>query len=497
MTLNWGDLKSHFENLIRAGQLANVRKEFKKLPLHSIPREHRATFANLARRARIPRTAIRILKAVVHSDNPLQSPATPIEIASYTMALASLGTLNEARSLVSRIADFDIPETLLACAYVYIWGWDYRAAIPFLKRYLNTKGPSEYQMYVAKLNLVGAYNYLNWHKKENSLVNDLVDISMARNWHLIHRDSLILRAQKLIADKNWRDAQQVVNQTFAITHAQKLDDLIVRKWQVFLELERDGAGEGTLAKLKDLKSTAHAAGRAEVVRDCDYFLAKQRRDLNGVSHVYFGTPFASFRKRIQRETADFWEPQEFYLWLPLGPGSANVPQRTIDLRPGRLKFAQSSDLRFRLLSTLSSDFFRPFSIGSLFTEIYPLEAYDSHHSPAQTFDVIRRLREWLVELDFPIQVDCHKHQYRLRFTEPVGVVVDGNPAVTPSKKKEVQNLISQLRSVWPYRSFSTHAAAQVLKLPDRKVRSLLAEANQNGLLYQDGMSRSRLYRFRK
>jgi hypothetical protein len=495
--LNVDNLKQILEQFIRAGKMPDARQRLASLDTTALPREEYGTFANFARRAGAAPWALKLLKPVIYSEDiaGISSPPSAEEVASYALALCTTGALSEAKKLLSQIENADTPVTLQACAYVSIWNWDYSRAIHFLKKYLRLPGLSDFQVALAQLNLASSHEYVGHVVQARKLVEQLLPRARQAGWSLIERDTLLLSVQLNIAEKQWSRATSAVSEALDISHRVGLDSLLVHKWRTVIDLYNHSSMGAQVAAVEKLSAKARQAGRWEIRRDLDYYLALIRQDTGRMDRLYFGTPFPSYRKRLLSDGQEFWSPPTSYLWNPLQSETST----TMDLASGKISSdrgeTEVKDLCLKLIQVLASDFYRPFKRGGLFAQLYPEKRFDVTNSSHTIANVILRLREMARVHALPIEVRYANHHYELLATGPMQFLICDGVFNPTSDANSALVQLRRLQQRWPYQTFSIQQAGEILSLTKTGLRNLLQEAVGDGHLIPVGKTRSKVFRF--
>jgi hypothetical protein len=248
-----------------------------------------------------------------------------------------------------------------------------------------------------------------------------------------------------------------------------MDGFLVGKWTAILRLKEEGPTAPALRELEAVRSRAWQKEHWETVRDSDRCLALATADLALARHLYRGTPFASFRQKLARQMDNDSLSGEGYVWN-LGPSPA---ERTLDLRTGLddrgrevFKPAQGEN---RLLQVLSSDFYRPFRLASLYARLFEGEYFNPTSSPDRVHRALLRLRRALERSHFPLTIEEREGSYRLAAT--------GACALALPKEGEAVD------------------RKEYLHLEQRATQLLLKQAVATGNLLRVGKGPSTHYRF--
>jgi hypothetical protein len=142
------------ESLVRSGESAKARRILRELRLDRLTRAEKLQAANLARRSGLPELSIKLLNRVMRPRSGA-SDASARERAEYAAALSRIGATSEALGILESLKGSDHPEVPLFHAFALISQWDYRGAIPLLRRH-ERAAQTDYQRLIGRVNLVAA-----------------------------------------------------------------------------------------------------------------------------------------------------------------------------------------------------------------------------------------------------------------------------------------------------------------------------------------------------
>lgn len=229
----------------------------------------------------------------------------------------------------------------------------------------------------------------------------------------------------------------------------------------------------------------------DTVRDCDRFRALATRDERLFLHLYFGTPHESFRAGLVRDFGESVEIPRSYPWELQGGG------RAIDLVTGRAESSapilKTGQVVHRVLTTLASDFYRPFRLATLFGRLYRGEFFNPTSSPLKVHQAMNRFKKWAKDAQFPIVVEEDSGLYRLAASAPCTLRVSGELREVSDAKK---GSLVQLRAfIGPESEFSAQLAAETLGVSASTALRILERALAEGELERFGSGNKVRYRF--
>lgn len=498
-------IKESAEQLIRIGRRNEAREVLLKLKPSQVSRAQSVSVANLARRAGLIEFGLKLMSPIIRPKIQIEAEASPEEKAAYSLLLLGIGASTEALELLES-SDQNSPEVLLASAFSHITKWNYVAAAKLLEKYLSSDLP-EYQVAVAQVNLAASYVTSAQLEKATELLGRLLEKTSERGWTLLRKNSLELSAQVAIQRQDWAAADQLLVQaTNDPTAGIYLDDLFVEKWKAIAEVLKRPNTPDSIARLSKIRSDAIASKHWETVRDCDYHQALARRDQALLNKVFYGSPHQRFRDRVETSAKSWASIPDTYVWqlqekpssrifdLYLASESGGESDGEATLKPGKsLHLA---------LATLSSDFYRPFLIGSLHNAVFRGEYFNPDTSPNRIAFLLHRLREWLKENKIPVQIVTNKAGYMLTSNQPYAFCIRRPSEKTAASKaaSEMQHYHVMLEKVSLDPNAATFSAIEVSKtldISERSARSFLSWALESHLVEKIGSGPRTRYRLIK
>lgn len=492
---------AQIDEWLRQGQVQLAQTELQALQISKIPREDRLAFANLARRANLVFLSLQILGPIARPKVSsrkisLQAPPTTAELAAYAAGLVRIGAVKEAKALLDSLDSSQCAEVLLYKSYIPILRWDYRQAIPYLKKYIGSPQISEYQKLVGKVNLASAYVAERNLHQVGKLLEELRKSTEAGAHLLLHSNVLELLAQYWILKKDYLQAQEflLVASKSQQGSGNSNYGFWFKKWNAVLGSLQEGASRAD--EFLKIRQEALDGQDWETVRECDFFHAIFTKNNQGLTHVIFGTSFKRYREKVKVYRGTYLNLPRQYDW-EIGPGGASEMVRILDVGRGRelngkveLKIGQ---LLHRALKLLSSDFYRPFRIGEIYGELFPDTFFNPMTSAQQIAQVVQRLRNWFQQNHIPLQIMTLESAYRLQATGPYCLRLTLHHVRVSAHNAELKTL----QENWPYQVFSAEQAAQATTIPRRTLSRVLKAAVANKKLFKVGHGRSTLYRFSK
>jgi hypothetical protein len=383
----------------------------------------------------------------------LQLHTTSLEKAEYAAALVQIGAELEGLEILAQIDPVQVPRVYLYSALAHFSRWDYLKSVPLLEAYVAHPELSNYERRVGQVNLAAANVALD---VEYPSLDVLIKQTKDEGLMLLHANLLEIKSQFLLAHNRLKEARLCLEQAALFMEEMgQTDVLFIKKWTCVLrakeiityinrsmntdinreiefdidtDIDRDqmgcadlsdvqrfrlalGAARTDLLRLRDV---ALSMGHSETVRDIDFHLIQIFRDSdfgsqkvdanNRVCHLYFGSPFESYRSRIESQL--HYKSKTHYDWQL-------SEQSTFILDPLHAPDLKTGMLLQRLLFALCKDFYRSQRVVSIHAELFPGRHFNPLSSPAVVHQAIKRLRIWARKTRVPLEIYESGGAYRL------------------------------------------------------------------------------------
>lgn len=474
--LDFQSLHKECEGLIRSGDSARARTLLKKITLEDVPRAKLADFCNVARRVQLWPAVLRALRPIVRPKvkNPV-SPAKPLEKIEYALSLRRAGAFTEAENLLADASLDSEPRALLARGFGHMHHWDYRSALVDLEKYLNVPGLPEYEALTAKVNRLACLNFTGDSRFEVEF--DEVAGALERNKNfLLLANCLEIHAQFFIERQRWPEAQKALARAQKLTAGEKgLSSLYIAKWSRILNAFKSKDATA----LEQFRAEALQHSEWETLRDLDYYQTRINPENPWAATVYFGTPFSSFRERLEKIRpfpAEDWiarEGKTVHKFDPWFPGD------------------MEGELPHVLLLLLIQDLYRPATAGEIFARVYSDQFFDLGSSPVRVRQLITRLRKWIAKNEIPLVLKIFEGGYGLRLKAGARVLLRRR-SLAGSKTRI---LFDRFREA-DLEPLSAQQWATRLGVSSVRIGRLLREATAEGVLLREGSSRYTAYRLK-
>lgn len=402
------NILNQLEEKLKGGQTKEVLSYLHEVNQTQILRKDRLAFAELARRAGAPDLAIRFLIHVVYPKiKPMSGfEATADESVSYASSLRALGFLKEAQEILNKFNSEMHPIVLLQKALLLFAEWRYAESIRFLKKFVRSKKITDYQRTVGQVNLFSAYISAEDYVSASSLAGELLTSTKNKNYLLLYGNCLELISQYCIFTEQYVLAASYLDQAETV-----LKDfsgiylLYVKKWKLVLQLLTRQKSTDFELQFQQLIEDSQDKNYSEIVRDLLFFRALADQDDQCILQVLAGTPIASYHRR-----ATLLLKRKFFIPSQMVFQKKADRESLFDYKSQN--FLNKSLLR-KLLWLLSQDFYKPTSVGKIFSMIYPEECFNPETSVKRVDNLIFRLNRYFKKNKISITIKRRHYSYRM------------------------------------------------------------------------------------
>jgi tetratricopeptide (TPR) repeat protein len=487
---------------IKAGRINTVRTKLLSLNRADFDIKYYFDIANLARRVQLPYYVLSWLSSLVRPVNTLLAPNTDTKlIALYANALSRIGAFQEAEDLFTTLDAKADPQILFFQALLEMQRWENERAEEYLRKYIVAPELSDYQIKIAKLNLASIIG-LNGLDEGITLTQEII-LTSSKNSLLI-ANALEVQGQMYFHLKSYNKAQVALTKAYEIFQKNNSPySYYIEKWALLNKLfQKKSLTHDDLTALDQFRQRANQDFQWEVVRDCDYFKALLTNDQDSLMHIYFGTRFESYRRRILDHcTLNLKLHKEFNLYLsypndqsprPLA-GSLQKSDFMVDSLSGWCPVSKrqfSEGLPLKLFQLLTTDIYRPFHLGEIFHWLYGGEYFNPNSSPQKISRIIQRLRDNFKDIDAPIAVKIYQKQVYLAFKQPVVLIKHQHQQL---KKVRYQEEIYKIKIAFINKSFRSRDVERLLNISLRTAKRILKTLVENQCLSIKKAGRSTRY----
>jgi hypothetical protein len=459
---------------IRTGHSQRVAHRLSDLNALRVPRNMRLPLAKICRRAGLYTKGLLILGSLI-SENEI----SPAELAEYSVLLMRIGTSGEALEKLKSIDVQQAPEALLYRAYGHFLNWEFQAAVPLLKAYLEH--PLEpYARLVGQTNLAFALVEARDHHSVLQLTEKIIHSAEIEGNKQLQGSCRALRVQCWIQDRQLTNARAELDRSRAfLNEPANYDQFSLRKWGLIYE----GLESRTVQPFRRLKELAAGFHDWESCREADLYSLLVEFSGELYVHLHFGSPIEGFRERMMAELGSV-PNREFYV---LGDKSS----RRLDLRTARLDGndcgLNPGKKNHLLLQVLLADFYRPQRIGGLFSNLFQGEHFDVSSSPGRVHQILRRTRQWASSCTIPLIIDETDGFYSLQINGNLSFLIARNQVRIDTLESQFQRLCTS-----PNGAMTLKDVCQRLQVAETSANRLLKWATAQGLMRKSGKSKQEI-----
>lgn len=455
--MNFQALIAECENDLRAGRIHNAANRLRPLQVTEIPRAQAQAMASVFRRANLESFALRVTTPIVAAGN-----ASAGEIIEHAAALIQMGAVSEGLEYLQNMNADENPEVLYHQAQVYAHRYEYNEAIPLLRRYIDAAKDNH-----AGLRLLAKACI---YAKDEPAALDI-----CKRLETFAPDAAAsCRAQVYIKQRNFAQAKAEIQKAG--------DAYVTQKWSAVIHALESGSSQ----PLSEFKARAQENKDWEFLRELDRYSLQIHFDAEKHNHLLFGTPFAAYREQVISQSGRPWADENYV------HGALEAP--AFILHTGEFKNFQAtapSKMVHQLLAALLRDFYRPWSIGALFAELFPNEHFDVFSSPNRVHQLLWRLRKWSEASQLPVELVEHNGLYSLHKSDSFSFVVPREGLRVDENVLHLRQLESHFRNK---PSFTPREAQACLNISASSFKRLAQWGLKEQKLRREGASRATIYK---
>lgn len=451
----------------------------------ALPRPHVLPFAQLCRRASIPELGLTALRPFVcPTGRQLGKAASEAERTEYATILIRIGLCNEARNLLSNATTKSSTEVVHTLAYLNSKRWNYPAATKYFLEYTSRSELDSYALQIGRLNLAMSLTFEEKLDHAEDVIQSVLNSKEAKSFDLVKANALRLFGVIAFHKGDHKEAIRLLKlSSDAFPESNSIDLFLNEKWTAIVNYCVSRASNESREKIEAVRKKAVQLTHWESVRDIEYHTAAFDGDENKLIYLYYGTPYEHFRNRITRKFPNLKIPKSL-VWRP--SGNSNLAKHVFDITQCNLKVGHASH---RLLSILSSDFYRPFSTVDVFDHVFSEENYLPGSSESRAYQIISRTRLWLKAEKIPLEIVSIGNGVRL-MEKDCAVVVQENSTGEEQDYYRLEMIRFKLGD-----SFSVSEAVPLFDVSRRTVISLITNAVNEGVLIRTGKGKNTRYTF--
>lgn len=435
------------DRLIKNAKLKEAHYIFKKFENKKIPRKYLVELCHLARRLNKPYQIIKWLHPYVRSEKSNIPKATEAELSLYVIGLARIGAYKEGSEILKQL-DQNTPDVILSLAQLNVYQWRYTENIRILKRYLKHLDKKSYSYHMIQVNLFASLVADSRWNQADTLKQELLNIKETLSTPLLKSNILEIYAQSQIQRGQYQKALASLQEAAKILKFTNSPyELFIEKWSLIIKMLTQRSYKA--AAMRQVQQKAIFQSDYETLRDLDFYQALATKDLDLFIHVYRGTRFTNYRKKMikifqpncslrtitQKKTFSFTlqkKPTHRMRTLPkrIKGGQDNLlhddHKKSIlyervatdeitskqDSSLETLDFSQLSlrPLGKKMLKTLLSDFYHPIQLGEMFRALYPNEHFHPVTSKDRLYKIFSYLKKEILLQSLPIAIQWSKNQ---------------------------------------------------------------------------------------
>ncbi len=481
------ELRQQIDQLIKAGDGDQAKKELVRISIPDIPRSERFHFAQLCRRTGLINSGLKMLSKIIREDQEGMIEARLEEKAEYGVLLQRLGAVDEAKKLLNEIVNDKIPSAYLYLAFCNFNQWNYREAIDPLKKYLELIDDNSYAYLVGQVNLAAALVNIEKNDEAGALLDRIIAINEKLGNKLLLGNCYEIKSQLQIQLGRYGEAKKLLDKSEkSLQNNQLLEKFFIYKWRTIAEAFESPKK----IDWNELRKKARHFNHSESIREIDYHEAIIGHDLDLALKVLFGTPFYDYRKKLLNKLP--MDVPSFYRM-----GAPSPLEKDFDLLLGSYIGAREvfklGSILHRLFCTLVNDFYRPKRIGALFSHLYPDEYFDPHSSPDRVHQILKRFRSSIQKDINTIELRHTNNTYHVEFSQQFSVWL---PFSYPELSKN--GLIkTRIEREWTDRRFTRRQFQNLFSLEYTAANTKLNELVSDGFIERMGSGRSTVYCIKK
>lgn len=481
------------DKLIRAGQIAEAESQLSELKVADLSRDQLSHVANLYRRSGKPEDALRVLRHYVRPKSKSPQKAHIEEVFEYAVSLIKLGAINEGCKLLEPISGKEHPDKYLHLAFAHISLWDYHQASQLLEEYRRHPKITSYSRLIAEVNLLSCYVFLGQDAASEELLATLISQTQSPDYKRLWSGVFRSKTQLHLIKGEISQAKMALAESYSSVESRSaLDDLLFEKWSAIIQLHESGPCEQMKEILNALKIKALELQHFETLRDLDFYEALHFKEQRQIFHVFFGTPYESYREKIRASYRKLHGREldipPVYTRFLLPPNFSGKPHGagSLHIANGINTFSKASLVPGQLLQSflklLSRDFYKPVGIYQVHQELFQEHFFNETSTVTKIRQLVHRLNTWFKENSIPLEVHSRKAFFHLTAKVPLNLIFTENPAFDPRLEK----LSLDLKKAFGKKYFTVKEVAKYLKMPHRTATTYIRKAHQAKLIERDG-----------
>lgn len=490
----YATLFSEIDTLIRSANTRAARAKIRSLSPNRLERTYLVRYAEMQRRLGNFEASVKALFCFVRPEKHSSIVANSSEVMEYAAALASLGGHREALELLDMVDSTRHSEADFFRALIHMATWDYRLAIDPLERYLGHSGILDYRKALVSVNLAACYLSVDGsHPRTLKKIDDLLLNSDFARFPLLKGNMEGIRSQFffMLGDKE-EFRRNLSSAREGLGGSDTWNALVLDKWKLFGELKfriRKLSRHSVETEFSIIRRRAGEMRHWETLRDCDLFEGLYFNKSEQLNRCYIGTPYTAFRTRVLNIAGKSFNPPEKFLWTNK---VAEKNRQVFDVALGQMgqSSLKAKQIPHRTLQALASDLYRPHSVVTLHSLVFPGQHFIVESSPLVIHQAVKRLRAWLSSIDVDFGV-VSRGGFQLEVGKRDALLLKAQQ-FTSEKSVDVHHL--RLLTKVGGRSFSIDDVTSTLNVSLRTARRVVSALEVQGSISKSGTTRSMTYR---
>jgi tetratricopeptide (TPR) repeat protein len=480
---------AYLDELVKAGNIALARKLIRNINRNAIAATEFVNYAAIANRVYEPRVAYRFLHSVVRESQGITVPSEAEKI-EFAEALRGMGLIQESINLLKEADSKLHPVVFLRLSFCYMTQWRYHEAIPCLKRYIDLVDPNLYSSTIARVNLAAALINEKLYDEAQILLSALRAETKHSPHGLLFGNCLELAAQISVLQGDFKSADKIIEEA-SLVFGQNLArySTYLQKWRAISRSLQSGTVDPDLIACRQI---ATQDSDWETIRDCDLYLGYLTKNEELINKVYWGTPYDSYRRRVVDLVGEALIERQEFIWVA---DRSKPLEKIFDLLTGTFDLDNSGletgQLIHRMLILLAKDFYRPLSVGTAFSELFPDEHFFQSGSTNRIFQLIKRLRVWLLEVGQPFSVKEVGGSYSLHSSPGIGIRICHKPPILSTQALTWEKFKQQIH---PHKIFTRKEVIHHLKCSPTNASRFIGWSIETKQCEPLGQGRQRKYR---
>ncbi len=416
------------ENHIQLAQISKARQLLLTIPYGELAEAEAIQYAHLSRRSGSSLRGLKMLKPFVNIEGFGKLKASDEIQLTYAAGLNSLHLLKEANAIFLNLKNTLDPENKSTSQLYFFMGlnaisrWDYENASQYFSL-ANRWLTNEYVKQVAMVNYLASLVYLEKYSFVLQVIDAEILASERNNWNLLVANLLEIKGQAYLFLEDYEVAKICFEKSIRLHGETNLmQQLLLQKWQLIMELRQKEIYNKQ--KWYQLRTQARHANLWELCRDLDFYSLFHCFDSSIFHKLIYGTPFDSYKIRLIKAQHSVQILEDPFIWnLPDLIEDAKSESNFYSKKPSTLKIISMKEIETRTdifsvldiqgVKCLSEDFYRPVSMGQVYTQVFSDQYFQPETGYQRVQKFMQRLRIKLKKLDPLFEIGQYRGHFYL------------------------------------------------------------------------------------